>query len=40
MQIRMLQLSEERYFNLVSFDFNLPFSTQTEENCYKICRLL
>ena len=42
MQIRMLQLSKEKYFifQKVSFDFNLSFCTQNEEKCYKICRLL
>ena len=42
MQIRMLQLSKEKYFifQLISFDFNLSFCTQNEENCYEISRLL
>ena len=42
MPIRMLQLSKEKYFifQQVSFDLNLSFCTQKEENCYKIRRLL
>ena len=42
MQIRMLQLSKEKYFifQYVSFDFNLSFQQKNEENRYKICRLL
>ena len=42
MQIRMLQLSKEKYFSFqyVHLILVYPFFTQNEEKCYKVCRLL